>query len=44
MEKMEKKGEMCVSVCGKWEESENQKRRKMVLGPSVRGRKKEGGR
>ena len=44
MEKMEKKGEMGVSVCGKWEESENQKRRKMVLGRSVRGRKKEGGR
>ena len=42
MEKMEKMGEMGVSVCGKWEESEKQKRGKMVCGWRERGWKKRG--
>ena len=43
MEKKEKKGEMGGSVCGKWEESENQKRGKMEWGLRERGWEKEGG-
>ena len=44
LEKMEKMGEMGVSVWGKWEESEKQKRRKMVRGQREGGWEKEGGR